>query len=199
MTLAQQEQGKSKISYCIHETKQVSDVKVLELCRNIAHGNRGYTANSCSDQVGLFSERTRKKLIFVVGLRNQNTKFIPAVIFIYLELEICILLSISPDRLLNNEQFICLCICSACITFLSAPFVRRTLTDTSGPRFSVGRSCGRQQKAGETFKDFSVTLCWQDFSFLFFFFSAGAGSNFHLENLPVSDHLIVSCATVTGA
>lgn len=37
------------------------------------------------------------------------------------------------------------------------------------------------------------------FFLVFFFFSAGAGSNFHLKNLPVSDHLIVSCATVTGA
>lgn len=41
MTLAQQEQGKSKISYCIHETKRVSDVEVLELCRNIACGTKG--------------------------------------------------------------------------------------------------------------------------------------------------------------
>lgn len=59
MTLAQQEQGKSKISYCIHETEQVSDVKVLKLCRNIACGTKGYTAdelaasNSCSDKVEL--------------------------------------------------------------------------------------------------------------------------------------------------
>lgn len=36
MTLAQQEQGKSKISYCIHEAEQVSHGKGLELCRNIA-------------------------------------------------------------------------------------------------------------------------------------------------------------------
>lgn len=64
------------------------------------------------------------------------------------------------------------------------------VTDTSGPGFSVGRMCDRQQKAGETFKDSSVTLCWQDFSFLFFF---------HLRNHPVSDLLIVSCAAVTGA
>lgn len=28
------------------------------------------------------------------------------------------------------------------------------------------------------------------------FFSAGARSHFHLKNLPVSDHLVVSCAAV---
>lgn len=64
MTLAQQEQGKSKISYCIHETEQVSHGKGLELCRNIACGNEGYTANSWTDQVGLFEERTGKKYLF---------------------------------------------------------------------------------------------------------------------------------------
>lgn len=64
MTAAQQEQGKSKISYCIHETEQVSHGKGLELCRNIARGNEGYPANSWADQVGLFEERTGKKDFF---------------------------------------------------------------------------------------------------------------------------------------
>lgn len=101
MTLAQQEQSKSKISCCIHETKQVSDVRVLELCRNIAGGNKGYPANSHSEQVGLLKERRGKLLMFVVGLRNA--KCIAAVTFIYLEPKVHPTF-LSPGGLLSNDS-----------------------------------------------------------------------------------------------
>lgn len=38
---------------------------------------------------------------------------------------------LSPDRLVNRDLFVCLCICSACVTSPSAPF-QRGVTDTPG-------------------------------------------------------------------
>lgn len=65
MTLAQQEQGKSKISYCIHETEQVSHGKGLELV-----GIKAIQQIPGLIRWGVLKKGQERNICFVVGLRN---------------------------------------------------------------------------------------------------------------------------------
>lgn len=92
---------------------------------------------------------------------------------------------LSPDRLVKKVSFICLCICSACITSPSAPYMR--CLDRQTPGFLL-----REPVAAKVWRGLQGFRCdfpgKNDFSFLFWQEEAVTST----WKTLVADHLMVS-------